>query len=94
LKPLDKSHFTFNPSIQRKQVFDLATCRFVCEAHDVLLLGPPGTGKSFLVQTLGYQAIKQGFVVLYRSKFDLAWDFLQEEVVEAATATTDRCKWY
>jgi DNA replication protein DnaC len=81
LKPLDEFDFTFNPSIQRKQVFDLATCRFVREGRDVLLLGPPGTGKSFLVQALGYQAIKQGFLVLYRSIFDVVRDFLHEEVV-------------
>jgi len=46
---------------------------------DVLLLGPPGVGKSFLVQAIGQQAIKCGFIVLYRSIFDLARDFLVEE---------------
>jgi DNA replication protein DnaC len=81
LKPLDQFDFAFNPSIQKKQVFDLATCRFVRESRDVLLLGPPGTGKSFLVQALGFQAIKQGFVVLYRSIFDVVRDFLHEEAV-------------
>jgi DNA replication protein DnaC len=81
LKPLDEFDFAFNPSIQRKQVFDLATCRFIRESRDVLFLGPPGTGKSFLVQALGYQAIKQGFVVLYRSIFDVVRDFLHEEVM-------------
>jgi DNA replication protein DnaC len=45
-----------------------------------LFLGPPGTGKSFLVQALGFQAIKQGFAVLYRSIFDIVRDFLHEEV--------------
>lgn len=39
------------------------------EIRDVLFLGPPGTRKSFLVQALGYQAIKAGFTVLYRSIF-------------------------
>ncbi len=81
LKPLDEFEFAFNPSIHKKQIFDLATCRFVREARDVLFLGPPGTGKSFLVQALGFQAIKQGFVVLYRSIFDVVRDFLHEEAV-------------
>jgi DNA replication protein DnaC len=81
VKPLDQFDFAFNPSIKKKQIFDLATCRFVRESRDVLLLGPPGTGKSFLVQALGFQAIKQGFVVLYRSIFDVVRDFLHEEAV-------------
>jgi DNA replication protein DnaC len=79
VKPLDEFEWSFNPSIPKKQIFDLATCRFIRESRDVLFLGPPGVGKSFLVQALGYQAIKQGFVVLYRSIFDLVRDFLQED---------------
>jgi len=82
VKPLDEFNWSFNPSIQRKQIFDLATCRFIREAKDVLFLGPPGVGKSFLVQALGYEAIKQGFMVLYRSIFDVVRDFLHDEAVE------------
>jgi DNA replication protein DnaC len=81
LKPLDQFEWSFNPSLPRKQVFDLATCRFVREHRDVLLIGPPGTGKSFIVQAVGYQAIKQGFTVLYRSIFDVVRDFLHDEVM-------------
>jgi DNA replication protein DnaC len=55
------------------------TCRFIRQANDVLWLGPPGVGKSFLVQALGYQAIKAGFLVYYRSVFDLVRDFMQDE---------------
>ena len=54
LKALDDFDWSFNPSIQKKQLFDLATCRFIRETRDVLLLGPPGVGKSFLVQAIGY----------------------------------------
>lgn len=82
MKALDDFDWSFNPSVQRKQIFDLATCRFVREARDVLFLGPPGVGKSFLVQALGYQAIKQGFVVLYRSIFDVVRDFLHDEAFD------------
>ena len=81
VKPLDQFNWSFNPSIQKKQIFDLATCRFIREARDVLFLGPPGVGKSFLVQAIGYQAIKQGHIVLYRSIFDLVRDFLHEEAL-------------
>jgi DNA replication protein DnaC len=58
----------------------------VRQAHDVLLVGPPGVGKSHLAQALGYQLIRQGFTVLYQSIFDLVRDFLQDE----ALVQTDR----
>ena len=79
VKALDEFDFSFNPSIKKKQVFDLATCKFIREAKDLLLLGPPGTGKSFLAQAIGYQAIKAGFTVLYRSIFDAVREFLHDE---------------
>ena len=82
LKPLDDFDFSFNPSIKRAQIFDLATCRFIREMRDVLLVGPPGTGKSFIAQAIGYQAIKQGHLVLYRSIFDVVRDFVQEDAIE------------
>jgi DNA replication protein DnaC len=81
LKTLDDFDWSFNPSIKKKQVFDLATCRFVREARDVLLIGPPGVGKSFLAQAVGYQALKAGHLVLYRSIFDVVRDFLHDEAL-------------
>src|SRR5207302_1300094 len=81
LKSLEDFEWSFNPSLKKKQIFDLASCRFIRERRDVLLLGPPGVGKSFLIQALGYQAIKAGFLVLYRSIFDVVRDFLHDEAL-------------
>jgi DNA replication protein DnaC len=90
LKPLDQFDWSFNPSIKKKQVLDLATCRFVREKRDVLWLGPPGVGKSFLVQAVGYQAIKAGHAVLYRSVFDVVRDFLHDEALSAEDKVLSR----
>ena len=58
LKTLENFDWSFNPSIKQKQVFELATCRFIREARDVLWLGPPGVGKSqglrITIAKLGY----------------------------------------
>lgn len=80
-KTLEDFDWQFNATIKRGQVYELATCKFVRENRDVLLLGPPGTGKSHLVQAIGYQAIKIGHGVLYRSIFDVVRDFLHDEAV-------------
>ena len=81
MKTLEDFDWQFNTTIKRKQIFDLAACRFIRESSDVLLLGPPGTGKSHIAQAIGYQAIKAGFIVLYRSIFDVVRDFLHDEAL-------------
>ncbi|MGC9420675.1 MAG: IS21-like element helper ATPase IstB [Rhodovulum sp.] len=80
-RTLEAFDFGFNPSIKRKQVFDLAAGEFIRRQRDVLLIGPPGVGKSHLVQAIGYQLIKAGYTVLYRSIFDVVRDFLNDETL-------------
>lgn len=64
-KTLESFDFTFNPAINRMQVTDLATCRFMEEKVCVLIVGPCGTGKSHLAQALGHCAIRQGHDVIF-----------------------------
>ena len=90
LKPLDDFDWEFNPSIKRPQIYDLATGNFVRQKRDLLLLGPPGVGKSCLAQAVGYGAIKAGFTVLYCSVFDLVRD-LQADVSPAQAQRTLHC---
>jgi DNA replication protein DnaC len=78
-RTLDAFNFDFNRKIDRRLVFDLATARFITQHEDVLLLGPPGTGKSHIAQAIGHAAIQQGLSVIYREAH-----VLLEELSEAA----------
>lgn len=67
-KTIEDFDFSFNPKINRGQVMDLATCRFMEEKACVLVAGPCGTGKSHLAQALGHCAIRRGYDVLFISQ--------------------------
>ncbi len=79
LKCLEDFDFTFNTNIKRNIIYELAAGHFIRKGEDALFLGPPGVGKSHLAQGIGYNAIKMGFSVYYRSIFDLVRDFFREE---------------
>ncbi len=87
LKTLEDFDWHFNASINSRQIFELAAGAYLREGKDVLFVGPPGVGKTHLAQALGYEAIKQGKEVLYRSIFDLVRDFLQEEAFKGQDKT-------
>jgi len=89
-KTLEDFDFSFNPSVKRKQIYDLAGGAFIRESRDVLFVGPPGVGKSHLAQAIGYQAIKMGFTVLYRSVFDVVRDFMESEALDGDRAVLSR----
>ena len=80
-KTLDDFDFAFNAAIKRKQIYDLASGQFIRESRDVLLIGPPGVGKSHLVQAIGHHVIRMGFTVLYRSIFDLVRDLMADDAL-------------
>lgn len=64
-KTLEAFDFAFNPTVNRREVFDLATCAFVRSAESVFLLGPAGVGKTHLAQALGHAAVRRGYDVLF-----------------------------
>ena len=65
-RTLDTFDFDWNRKIPRALVCELAAGHFVAQHQDVLLLGPPGTGKSHLAQAIGHAVLRQGHRVLYR----------------------------
>jgi DNA replication protein DnaC len=64
-KTLEGFDWTFNPQINRQEVFDLATCAWIERREVLLLVGPSGVGKSHLAQALGHEACRRGYDVAF-----------------------------
>ncbi len=65
LKTLDAFDFAFQPSIDRGRIMDLAALSFVARRENVLLLGPPGVGKTHLAVALAIRACQHGTSVYF-----------------------------
>ncbi|ACG72559.1 IstB domain protein ATP-binding protein [Anaeromyxobacter sp. K] len=67
VKTLDDFDFKFQPSVDQKLVRELAVSRYVANAENVLVFGPPGVGKTHLAIGLGRAAVEAGYTVLFTS---------------------------
>lgn len=67
VKTLEQFDFDFQPSLDRRQVRELAGLSFVERAHNVVVLGPPGVGKTHLAVALGVKAVEAGYSVLFHT---------------------------
>ena len=65
VKTLEEFDFSFQPSVDRKVIRELAGLSFVERAENVVFLGPPGVGKTHLAIALGVKAIEAGHKVLF-----------------------------
>ena len=73
-KTLEQFDFAFQPSIDERQVKELASLAFVAEATNVLVLGPPGVGKTHLAVALAKKAIGRGYGAYFVRAYDLMED--------------------
>lgn len=67
VKTLDEFDFKFQPSLDHRLVRELATGRYIANAENVLVFGPPGVGKTHLAIALGRAAVETGHAVLFVS---------------------------
>lgn len=73
-KTLDQFDFKVQPSVDERQIQELATLRFLADGANVILLGPPGVGKTHLAVALALEALTQGASVYFTTTHDLTAD--------------------
>ena len=74
LKTMDDFDFSYPDSINQGKVQDLATLSFMDKKENIVFIGPPGVGKSHLVQAIGLKACEHGKTVLFVNAIDLMDD--------------------
>ncbi|TAK84440.1 MAG: ATP-binding protein [Betaproteobacteria bacterium] len=65
VKSLEAFDFAYQPSLDKKQIQTLASCHYIEHGENIVVLGPPGVGKSHLAVGLGLKAIEAGYRVLF-----------------------------
>lgn len=90
IKDFSDFNWSFNPKLPRMRLCELATARFVSERANVLLVGPPGVGKSHSVTALAIGAIRAGYRVLIKNIFALADELQDAEATHSRRDLVDR----
>ncbi len=79
-KQLEDFDFSFQPGIDKRQISELATLAFAQRAENVILLGPPGVGKTHLAVGLSMKALEAGMVVYYTTLVHLIEDLKKAQM--------------
>lgn len=72
-KQLEEFDFSFQPSIDKRQINDVATCQYIRDKRNVIFIGDPGTGKSHLAISLGIKALLKDYEVVFTSVAEMLY---------------------
>lgn len=78
-KTLETYDFTYQAELNKKQILDVASCRYLEEKKNIIFMGNPGVGKTHLANALGIEALKQGYKVLMLHTTELLDRLLQSK---------------
>jgi len=95
VRTLEGFEFEAQPSIDPGKIRDLATCRWVANGDNVVLLGPPGVGKTHLEVALGREAVARGYTVQFTTAMELLGSLVkgqQQGTLEAKLAQYSKPK--
>lgn len=92
-KVLDAYDFSFQPELDKRMIYELASCRFMDQKNNIVLMGKPGVGKTHLAHAIGLEAIKRGKKVffvhanemmekLYSSRADGSYRFMIQKYLK------------
>lgn len=72
LKTIHDFDFTFQPSLNEKRVKELLTSRYIANGENILLLGPPGVGKTHVAIAFAMEALTKGYTAMFITADDFA----------------------
>ena len=84
-KSLSELDWSYNPRLPKREILELGTLKFIDARDDLVLLGPPGTGKSHVAKALALLAVQRGYKVICRDALQLI-----EDITEARELGTIR----
>jgi DNA replication protein DnaC len=79
LRKIEDFDFKFQPTLNKAQVLDIASCSFIDKKENIVFMGKPGTGKTHLAEAISQKALLKGYSVLFTTAHQLINELQQSK---------------